>query len=458
MADRERTTNNIPVETFRPEMDDFDEWIGLFEGAVCLATNPQTGPRKHALFKEWLPIKLDDSTRMIYSNCDKAAEWDPLKNELKKLLVDPQDRYNWRTGRSKIVWDGKESFHVLGTRVKRNVDKLNDAPRESDYFHDFRKAVPPLYQQAIDFGSVEETLTEAKRLAFKFHAVRLNAASDASVGATGDKSVAFTGAFTGASMSDDRLKAMEMSLQGMTVKVDNINDEMKKLKVDDQDGRSQTPGRPRYEARPFDRSPSRGRDPRSGDGNRDFRRRESPENRGSYGRRDGWNRRDSREREGRDRYRNYDDRSFGSERDRRDSYECRPYGDQGYNDRWRSDSRGRRFDSRDRGYGDRVRQFSRDRDNRDRRYSPGPYSPGRRDNDRGFPRRDSRERQYGREQQGGPQNAQRENRPFQGPRQNEERDGRPPQGGGNLRSAELEDQFQWFCSAILEKEEKDSKN
>ena len=200
----ERAASNIPVEIFRPALDDFDEWIGMFESAVELATNPQSDDRKYELCMNWLPIKLDDATRMIHSNCSSET-WIDLKTELKSLLVTPEERYNWRSGRNRIVWDGRESFHVLATRIKRSVDRHDENPRESDYFHNFRLALPGDYRQAIDWGNNAETLAEAKRLAFKCQAALSGKDELENMGATSAKSVAFIGA----SMSEDRLMAIE---------------------------------------------------------------------------------------------------------------------------------------------------------------------------------------------------------------------------------------------------------
>ena len=121
----EKAATDIPVDSYRSDLD-FEEWIELFETAVEVATKPPDEPRKLALYKKWLPIKLDDQTRMIFSSCDKTQAWKDLKEELKKLLVTPEEKYNWRSGRVQIKWDGRENFHVLATRVKRAVDKYEE--------------------------------------------------------------------------------------------------------------------------------------------------------------------------------------------------------------------------------------------------------------------------------------------------------------------------------------------
>ena len=102
------------------------------------------------LLKKWLPLKLDAATYTILRNCDRQAGWEDLKAELKSLLVTQQDRYRWRSGQNCVKWDGHESFHILASRVQESVDMHEDEPRESDYFFNFRNALPPPYQAAID--------------------------------------------------------------------------------------------------------------------------------------------------------------------------------------------------------------------------------------------------------------------------------------------------------------------
>ena len=116
----ERPATSIPVDVFRSDHDDFGEWIQLFENAVVLATHA-ADDRKHELFRQWLPIKLDTRARDVYRNCTKE-DWDDLKTEFRNLLIDPQEKYNWQARRTTIVWDGRESFHSLATRVKQSVN------------------------------------------------------------------------------------------------------------------------------------------------------------------------------------------------------------------------------------------------------------------------------------------------------------------------------------------------
>ena len=253
MAASERATNNIPVEEFRPDFHDFKEWIERFETAVDLATNASTDARKHALYKSWLPLRLDDATRMVYSSCDKTAGWDAIKTELRGLLITEEEKYNWRAGKKKIVWDGKENFHVLAARVKRTIDMYEAQPRETDYYKSFREALPRNYQQAIDWGHAAETLAEGKRLAFKCQA----ALAGGEDGAAGAKSVSFIGGSMD-SNSQNMLKAIEMGLQGMAIKVENLSTEVakqgKEAKARDERARSQSPSGEQSQ-----RSQSRGR-------------------------------------------------------------------------------------------------------------------------------------------------------------------------------------------------------
>ena len=245
----ERATNDIPIEEFRPDFHDFKEWIGRFETAVDLATNAGTNARKQALYRSWLPLRLDDSTRMVLSSCDTTATWDALKTELRGLLITEEEKYNWRAGKKKIVWDGKENFHVLAARVKRTIDTYEAQPRETDYYKSFREALPKNYQQAIDWGHTAETLAEAKRLAFKCQAALAGSQED---GASGGKSVAFIGGAMDdrsqeGSMDDrsqDMLKAIEMGLQGMAIRVENLTTEVakrgKEAKAREERARSQS--------------------------------------------------------------------------------------------------------------------------------------------------------------------------------------------------------------------------
>ena len=65
----EKVANSLPIETFNPEQDDFEEWIARLEMAIVLATNVTDNKRKDQLCRDWLSLKLDDRSRIILGNC-----------------------------------------------------------------------------------------------------------------------------------------------------------------------------------------------------------------------------------------------------------------------------------------------------------------------------------------------------------------------------------------------------
>ena len=393
----EKVATSIPIEEYDPERHDFDEYFDLLGNAVGVATNTK-GARRDELTVQWVPLKLNGRTRKLWNDCKKTL-WKDLKPEFKELLRDPQDAYRWRAGHVMVVWDGKENFNEYASRVKRTVDTYENPARETDYYHHFRKGLPKEYKKAIDLGRNAETLEEAKRVATRFRMAEM--AEEEADPSAPTKSVTFTGA----SMDPDRLKAIELGLQSMSVKVDNFGADLKKLKED----RHKPSTRDEYESSRGGRSESRGRET----SDRKYRRdspyqRDSRDRYDSRDRRDDRGRRDSRDRDrrddrnrrdSRDRYRYRDDRRDDrrpSGRSRRDSYE----------DDRRYDRRGRyNSGSRDRRYSRDDRRYSRDnrRDSRDRRHDSREirdYSRDRYDRkDRGYDRdsRDSRNGSRGRD-------------------------------------------------------------
>ena len=89
----EKITNSLPIDPFRPDADDFSEWILRFETAIFLSTNVTDKAKKELLCQNWLSLKLDDRSRIILGNC-KETDWEKLKEELRGLLTDPQEKYN----------------------------------------------------------------------------------------------------------------------------------------------------------------------------------------------------------------------------------------------------------------------------------------------------------------------------------------------------------------------------
>ena len=192
-----------------------------------LATGVTDADRKAVLLKKWLPLKLNAAARMILKSCNLAADWEVLIAEFKSKLVTPQEKYSWRSGKKKTIWNGRESFHVLAERAKRTVDRYEDDPREKDYFQEFRQALPRNYQQAIDYGiEGAETLEKAKKIALRLQAALSGSEPDESAGAVGGKSVSFVGG----SMSEDWMDSMERGIQKLTVSMENQGAKIAKIR------------------------------------------------------------------------------------------------------------------------------------------------------------------------------------------------------------------------------------
>ena len=454
----ERGASYIPIEDFRPDYHDPDEWLGRFEKAVVLATNCSNEDRKKELYVAWLPMKLNDATRLMMSDAlsdATAATWATFKTQFKSLLITPQDKYNWRSGRKRITWDGQENFHSLAARVKRTIDRYGDGPSEADYYHEFRSALPRNYQQAIDLGHAAETLAEAKRIAFRCQAALAN--SDDGAGATGEKSVAFVGG----SMSEnkprdqDRLKELEMGLQGIAIKVDNLSGEMvkqaKEARAREERARSPTPGPRGAGGGSYDVGPSRRNSPNQ---RYDSRERYNPRYQDQdrfddddyvqslgQGQRDG-NRRSREEH----RYPPPQDHRYpppqGYQYPPPQDYNRGGSGGYGYNP-YRGGQQGWGSSG---GYGGGGQRGSSPRGGRG-------YSPNQ---GRGFRPNQNR----GSSPNGG--QSQRFN-PAQGSGRGGRTDGRPPptapdaNQGSQYRGMDQEQQYQWFCQAVLEKEQRDAR-
>ena len=338
---------SLAVHDFKSKSDDLSVWVKLFEDSVKLAYRDADEAAIGELCIQWLPFKLDEEARIIHGSVTKA-KWPEIKTELRNLLVDPQEAYNWKARHATIVWDGKESLHSLATRIKRAVDKFDpDCNKVQEYFFRFRLSLPPDYRKAIDIGCTEdkETIEDAKKLAGR---IRLANSDQAEFAAAPGKAVAFTGA----SMSDDRCRAVELGLQSMSVKVGNIESELTERKKKEDLPSKLKPDRERFSDRSLGRRPdgdwSRVREDRGRgtSGSRDGRRR--PDSRDRYrSRRDSFDGRDYEQRDDRDRYRRDSyDRRHGYDRDdydRRPSYDSRESDHHDYD-------HNRRPDNRDAGY------------------------------------------------------------------------------------------------------------
>ena len=120
----ESATHSIPIGKFDSPTENFNEWVKRFENAVVLATNVTEEAQKLDLYRKWLPLKLDERGRNLLKICTKN-NWEELKVELGGLLIDPQEKYNWKVRRSTITWDGKESFHALANRIQTAVGNFD---------------------------------------------------------------------------------------------------------------------------------------------------------------------------------------------------------------------------------------------------------------------------------------------------------------------------------------------
>ena len=393
----DRPVYQLAVSNFKSEVDDFDTWIELFESAIKLAYNAVDDATLHTHCKNWLSLKLDDEARTIYGNVTEAT-WAGTKKELKKLLVNPQDKYNWLARGRSIIWDGTESLHALATRVKRCVDKFDaDCKKPREYYFRFRLALPPEYRKAIDLACGDDedecTIDKAKKVALRLHMANADATVTAS-GTSADRTVVFTGA----AMSDDRLKSIEMTLQGISIWKDNMEAKEKNKSESGEKPRGYSSSRERYESRYQDQrsqSRDRGRDSSSERGRRDDRddRRGRDRYRSFSSDQRVQRRDDSREHNpgnGRPAYEQRYPRPYQDNRDRQYS---RDRGDSrgGFNNTdGQYDNRDRRFDSRDRQPDSRDRQpdsWDRRPDSQDRRPDYRDREPDYRDS-----RTDSRDR------------------------------------------------------------------
>ena len=451
-----RGVNNLPIREFKYGMD-WDEYVPEYEESVGLSHNVEAGSDRDKFCMKWLKLKMDDAAKAILNEA-KETTWAKLKEELSLLFVDQQEKYDWLANRRTIKWDGQESFHQLANRIKRAVDKYDPkGAKQQEYFLRFRLALGPEYRKAIDLGCDDFKLEEAKKIASR---VRLAMSDAESTKQDEAKSVAFAGAaMSSASIDPNRLKTAELNIQGLAVRLDDIESEKKSSERRDSRDDSRDRRDPRF--RDY-RSPSRDRYSRdSSRGGRDDRRGGRSRDRyqaygGGYspspGRRDGF---DRGRRDSYDRRRDYDRRDYDSrDRGRRDySYGRSPSGYRGrspsqgrYDSRDRYDrSRGRydrsrdRFDSRDR-Y-PRERRDDRRPDSRDRRYDD--RRDFRRDDDR---RGDGRDRRYeDRDRRGGDRDRRDGDRQNQGDR-DRGRDEDPGNQvalrnpGNNYRAAEYDDE------------------
>ena len=279
--DRARTTSQIGIEFFKSGVDDFDDWVELFEKAVNLATRPPNDTERHNLYKEWLSLRLDKPARAILAQAEarthataqaltapRDATWPELKEELKSLLVDPNEEYKWDNHLMTIKWDGVESFHALASRVITAVNKFNKKMdqkyKAKEYYIRFRMALPRVpYQDAIDMacGFKDRSIERALEFAHRAQIIQANRGDDqkqvsfAAAAVHGqyasalvsDQYVATPGPgvpdslvapnrsgapsssnqYANAAMQDNRTTSLESSLAGINTQLENLNTNMR---------------------------------------------------------------------------------------------------------------------------------------------------------------------------------------------------------------------------------------
>ena len=225
-----RGTSSIGVEDYVSGQD-FEEYADLFVSGVKLATNARDQQEVDDLCLQWLPLKLDAPALAVYKQADKTS-WSALKEDLIKLLVDPQEKFKWQARLTTIKWDGKESFHALASRVKRAVDKYDkempQAFKDRDYYQRFCDALPKYYRGAIHMGcnADERNIDNAKELALR---AQLAIADPPGKTLALEGASASTEPFTGAAMRDNHISAVERTLSAMQDEIEDLAAMVRKL-------------------------------------------------------------------------------------------------------------------------------------------------------------------------------------------------------------------------------------
>ena len=216
--------HSINIKEFTSRHDDFERWVKRFEKAVKLSTTRRDDATLHYLYKEWLPLKLDDLANNHLERMDAdGLEWPDLKAKLGDLLVDPQQKLQWRARQITITWDGKESIHMLESRVVRAVDKFDrnmpQAVKDEEYFVRFRSAFKKTLRRVIDMNCAEEnrTIKAAKNAVMRY----LMAASDEENNNVKPKSSSVI--LAGARLSSDCAPGIEDSLAAVADQLEDMS-------------------------------------------------------------------------------------------------------------------------------------------------------------------------------------------------------------------------------------------
>ena len=227
-----RGTSSIGVEDYVSGQD-FEEYVDLFVSGVKLATNARDQQEVDNLCLQWLPLKLDAPALAVYKQADKSS-WSALKEDLIKLLVDPQEKFKWQARLTTIKWDGRESFHALASRIKRAVNKYDkempQAFKDRDYYQRFCDALPKYYRGAIHMGcnADERNIDNAKELALRAQLAIADPPGETKTLAL-DEPLAPAEPFTGAAMGDDPFSAVERTLSAIQDEIEDLAAMVRKL-------------------------------------------------------------------------------------------------------------------------------------------------------------------------------------------------------------------------------------
>jgi hypothetical protein len=123
-------SHSIPVEKFHYGGDeDFDDWIQSFENACIMAIHPESPDAKLRLYLEWLPLKLDTQALALYRQKTKV-DYPDVKAEMRTMLTDPHEAFNWKANTKAFLWDGRTPLHSVAAYIQKKVSKNEKSPGE----------------------------------------------------------------------------------------------------------------------------------------------------------------------------------------------------------------------------------------------------------------------------------------------------------------------------------------
>jgi hypothetical protein len=117
-------------------------------------------------------LKLEVQALALYRQKTKTIYLE-VKEEMRKLFVDPHKAFNWKANPKPFLWDGKTPFHMVAAHIKSKVVKNKkglggDSKKEALFFR-FRQAMAnfPEFRSAIDlaYGESEQTIEKALDIA-----------------------------------------------------------------------------------------------------------------------------------------------------------------------------------------------------------------------------------------------------------------------------------------------------